>query len=106
MNYNSRKIFVNDSVRLQFQSQDNASSRDIIYDSYPISDAHSGVTQNFQDLCVKEQLHTTPGTKLFIPDTVNELYKVKVFENSGPETKIRCSGWGSEHDSWFNAKSI
>ena len=61
---------VNDSVHLQIQSQDNASSRDIIDDSDPISDAHTGMTQNFQDLREKEQLHTTPRTILFIPDIV------------------------------------
>ena len=106
MNYNLRKTVVNDSVRLQIQSQDNASSRDIIDDSDPISDANTGLTQNFQDLSVKQQFHTTPGTILFIPDTVNKLYKVQVLENSGHETKIRYSGWGSEHDTWFNAKSV
>ena len=97
---------MNDSVRLQIQSQDNASSRDIIDDSDPISDANTGLTQNFQDLSVKVQFHTTPGTILFIPDTVNEFYKVQVLENSGHETKIRYSGWSSENDSWFNAKSF
>ena len=56
MNYNLRKTVVNDSVRLQIQSQDNASSRDIIVDSDPISDANTGLTKNFQDLSVKEQL--------------------------------------------------
>ena len=106
MNYNLRKTVVNDSVRLQIQSQDNASSRDIIDDSDPISDANTGLTQNFQDLSVKEQFHTTPGTILFIPDTANKLYKVQVLENSGHETKIRYSGWDSEHDTWFNEKSI
>ena len=78
-NYNLRKPVVNDSVRLQIQTQDNASSRDIIDDSDHISDANTGLTQNFQDLSVKEQFHTT----LFIPDTVNKLYKVPVLENSG-----------------------
>ena len=106
MNYNLRKTVVNNTVRLPIQSQDNASSRDIIDDSDPISDANTALTQNFQDLSVKEQFHTTPGNILFIPDTVNKLYKVQVLENSGHETKIRYSGWGSEHDSWFNAKSI
>ena len=67
MNYNLREIVVNDSVRIQIQSRDNASSRDIIDDSDPISDANAGLTQNFQDLSVKEQFHTTPGTILFIP---------------------------------------
>ena len=105
MNYNLRKTNVNDSVRLRIQSQDNASSRDIIDDSDPISDANTGLTQNFQDLSVKEQFHTTIII-LLIPDTVNKLYKVQVLENSVHETKIRYSGWGSEHDSWFNAKSI
>ena len=106
MNYNLRKNVVNDSVRLPIQSQDNASSRDVIDDPDPISDANTGLTQNFQDLSVKEQFHTTTGTILFIPDTVNKLYKVQVLENSGHETKIRYSVWGSEHDLWFNAKSI
>ena len=105
-NYNLRKTVVNDSVRLHLQSQDNASSRDIIDNSDPISDAHTGLTQNFQHLSLKEQFHTTPGTILFIPDTANKLYKVQVLENSGHETKIRYTGWGSEHDSWLNAKSI
>ena len=106
LNYNLRKTVVNDSVRQQIQSQDNASSRDIIDDSEPISDANTGLTQHFQDLSVKEQFHTKPGTILFIPDTVNKLYKVQVLENSGHETKTRYSDWGSEHDSWFNAKKI
>ena len=87
-NYNLRKAVVNDSVRLQIQSQDNASSRDIIDDSDPISDANTGLTQKFQDLSVKEQFHTTTGTILFIPETVNKLYKVQVLENSGHETKL------------------
>ena len=96
MNHNLRKTVVNDSVRLQFQSEDNASSRDIIDDSDTISDANTGLTQNFPDLSVKEQFHTTPGTTLFIPDTVNKVYKMQVLENSGHETKIRYSGWDSE----------
>ena len=106
MIYNPRKTVVSDSVCLQIQSQGKASSRDMIVYSDPNSDANSGLTQNFQDLSVKEEFHTTPGTILFIPDTVKKLYKVQVLEKSGHETKIRCSGWGSEHDSWFNAKSI
>ena len=44
MNYNLRKTVVNDSVRPQIQSQDNDSSRDIIVDSEPISDANTGLT--------------------------------------------------------------
>ena len=106
MNYNLKKTVVNDSVRLQFQSQDNASSRDIMYDSDPIIDTNTGLTQNFQDLSVKEQFQRTPGTILFNPYVVNKLYKVQVLENSGLETKVRYSGWVSEHDSWFNAKSF
>ena len=104
MKYNLRKTVVNDSVRLQVQCQDNASSRDIIDDSDAISDAPTGLTQNFQNPIVKEQFRTTPGTILFIPDTVNKLYKVQVLENSGHEIKIRYSGWGSEHNSSFNGK--
>ena len=95
MNYNFRKNVVNDSVLVQFQSQDNAKSRDIIDDSEHISDALNGLTQNFQDLSVKEQFHPTTVTILFIPDTVNELYKVQVLENLGNETKIRCSDCSS-----------
>ena len=106
MDYNLRKTVVSDSVRLQIKSQDNSSPRDIIDDSDPISDANTGLTQNFQDLSVKEQFHTTPGTILFTPNTVNKLKKVQVLENSGHETNIGYSGWSSEHDSWFNAKSI
>ena len=48
MNYNLRKTVVNDSVRLQFQPQDNASSRDIIDASDPIIDANTGLTQTFK----------------------------------------------------------
>ena len=73
LNYNLRKTVVKGSVGLQFQSQDNASSRDIIDDSEPISDAHNGLTPNFQDLSVNDQFHTTPGIILFIPDTFNKL---------------------------------
>ena len=53
MKYNLRKTVLNDSVRLQLQSQDNASSRDTIDDSDPISVAHTGLTQNFQELSAK-----------------------------------------------------
>ena len=31
---------------------------------------------------------------------------MQVLKNSGHETKIRYTFWGSEHDSCFNAKSI
>ena len=105
MNYNLRKIVVNESVCLQFQSQDNASSRDN-GDSDTISDAHTGLTQNFYDLSVKEQFHTKTGTILFIPGTVKKLYKVQVLENLGHENKIRYSGWGAGNDSGFKAKSV
>ena len=53
MNYNLRKTVLHDSVRLQLQFQDKASSRDIIDDFDPISVAHTGLTQNFQDLSAK-----------------------------------------------------
>ena len=54
MDYNLRKTVVIHSFRLLFQSQDNASSKETIGDSNPIKDANTGLTQNFQDMSVKE----------------------------------------------------
>ena len=65
MNHHLRKTVVNDSVRLHLQSQDNASSRDIINDSDPNSDAPTGLMKNFQDMSVKRTIPHNTRKKTF-----------------------------------------
>ena len=69
-------------------------------------DMHTGLTQELQNVCVKEFFHVAAGTILFLPDTADKLYRVQVLENCDQYTKVRYFGWGSEHDAWFNSKSI
>ena len=59
-----------------------------------------------QNVCVKEFFHVAAGTILFLSDTTDKLYRVQVLENCDEYTKIKYFGWGSEHNVWFNSKSI
>ena len=36
-------------------------------------DMHTGLTQELQNVCVKEFFHVAPGTTLFLPDTADKL---------------------------------
>ena len=69
-------------------------------------DMHTGLNQELQNVCIKEFFHVAPGTIIFLSDTADKLYRVQVLENCDQYTKIRFFGWGSEHDAWFNTKSI
>ena len=69
-------------------------------------DMHTGLTQELQTVSVKEFFHVALGTVLFPPGTADNLYRARVLENYDQYTKIRYLCWGSEHNSWFNSKSI
>ena len=68
-------------------------------------DTHTGLTQEFQNVSVKEFFHVAPGRVLFLPDTADKLYRVEVLENCDHFFKTRYLGWGPENNACSNSQS-
>ena len=92
MKYNLRNTVFNrrgatqlENVGTQSEQQNPESSKD----------THTGLTEELQNLSVKEPLHKAPGTVLFLSDTADKLYRFQIQENCDQYKKIRYLGWGS-----------
>ena len=103
MKYNLRNAIFDKSGAKQLENVGTQSKPQNLATSKNI---HTGLTQELQNVYAKEFFHVAPGTILFLPDTADKLYRVQVIENCEHYTKIRYFGWGSEHDAWFNSKSV
>ena len=103
MKYNLKNAIFDESSAKKLQ---NVGKQSELQNPETNEDMHTGLTQELQNVCVEELFYVAPGTILFLPDTADELYRVQVLENCDQYTKIIYFGWGSEHDAWFNSKSI
>ena len=103
MKYNLRNAIFDESGAKQLE---NVGTKSEPKNPETSKDMHTGLTQELQNVSVKEFFHVASGTILFVPDTADKLCRVQVVEKCDQYTKIRYFGWVSEHDAWFNSKSI
>ena len=91
MKYNLRNAIFDESGAKQLE---NVGTQSEPQNPETSEDMHTGLTQELQNVCVKEFFHVAAGTILFLPDTSDKLYRVQVLENCDQYTKVRYFGWG------------
>ena len=78
MKYNLRNAIFDESGAKQLE---NVGTQSEPQNPETSEDMHTGLTQELQNVCVKECFHVAAGTILFLPDTSEKLYRVQVLEN-------------------------